>query len=130
MRGMSDTIVKTVTEKILETLSQNHVKTEASIKTGTERIIGKMSLFDFKAQESLKYPTNEIIESLSQNSYMPEKRHAERGERPFDLIPLNDAIANELMNIRLDLLHVKVEQGMKNWENFPNEFIKIYLLYF
>ncbi len=44
-------------------------------------------------------------------------------------ISFNDAIADELMRIRLDLTDLKIKQDKRGWDNFPDEFLKMESMY-
>lgn len=52
-----------------------------------------------------------------------------RSRIEYEMSSFSDAIANELIRIRSDLLDIKVKQKDKGWECFPDEFLKIFWMY-
>ncbi len=50
--------------------------------------------------------------------------------KEYELISFNNAIADEIMKIRLDLVAIKTKLNKKAgyWKNFPEDFVNIYLI--
>lgn len=69
---------------------------------------------------------NDIVERVSGSSRESE---VDLGKK-CELISFNDAVANELMKIRSDLIAIKIKQNNNNgWDNISSDFMQLYLTY-
>ncbi|MBI2791356.1 MAG: hypothetical protein HYX61_05310 [Gammaproteobacteria bacterium] len=67
----------------------------------------------------------EILNALIQNGFTTNKKTNNR----WGKISFNDAIADELMSLRFDLLEMKIKQDNLGYDNIPTEFLKCLRMY-
>lgn len=67
---------------------------------------------------------NDIVERISGSI---KKCDSNLGsESKYDLVSFNDAVANELMRIRSDLVNIKIKQSNLGWNNISKDFLQMF----